>query len=151
MSHHLITRGQVLLPPQFECFVLRGEQYVVHHSPVLLEGGHVATGREDRAEVDVVTEGPRASEEMLPSSSLLEGDQPLAAVRETQRVGHQFLRGYFALPRQPGAGIVVPLVEEEAQHWRPGLGVEVSRQNDGQDPTSVLHSYPVQFRLIIRK
>ena len=110
----------------------------------------MATGREDRAEVDVVTEGPRAGEEMLASSSLLERNQPLAAVRQTQGVGQQFLRGYLALPRQLGAGIVVSLVEEEAQHWRPGLRVEVSRQNDGQHPASVLHSYPVQFRLIIR-
>ena len=80
MRHHLLTRGQVPPPSHFECLVLRSKQHVVHHSPVLLVGGNVPTGREDRAEVDVVTEGPGARDEVLLSSSLLQRDQPLAAV-----------------------------------------------------------------------
>ena len=150
MRHHLVTRGQVLPPHQFECFVLRCKEHVVHHSPVLLVGGDGATWREHRAEVDVVTEGPGARGEVLLSSPLLEGDQPLASVGQTQGVWHQFIRGHSALPRQLSPGIMMSLVEEKSQDGRPRLGVEVSRENDGQDGGPVLYSNSVQFSLIRR-
>ena len=97
-----------------------------------------------------MTEGPGARDEVLLSCSLLEGDQPLAAVRQTQRVRQQFVRGNFPLPVQTRPGIVMSLVEEEPQHWRPGLRVEVPGEDDGQGGVPGLDRGPVQFSLITR-
>ena len=45
---------------------------------------------------------------------------------------------------------MMSLVEEEPQHWRPGLRVEVPGEDDGQGGVPGLDRGPVQFSLITR-